>query len=70
MWPKNVINQIIRRLYYLTFILVHLINPKKIVRIHGQFENGELQGKVEITYADGSIFEGLTKDNVFHGIAR
>ena len=54
----------------MTFILVHLINPKKIVRIHGQFENGELQGKVEITYADGSIFEGLTKDNVFHGIAR
>ena len=49
---------------------MHLLNPKKIVRIHGQFENGELQGKVEITYADGSIFEGLTKDSVFHGIAR
>merc|ERR550532_3661328 len=43
---------------------------KKIKSLRGKFTEGNLEGKIVIDYYDGTTFEGLAKDGVFHGICR
>ena len=38
--------------------------------LRGKFTEGNLEGKIVIDYYDGTTFEGLAKDGVFHGICR
>ena len=38
--------------------------------LRGKFTEGNLEGKIIIDYYDGTTFEGLAKDGVFHGICR
>ena len=40
------------------------------IGLRGKFTEGNLEGKIVIDYYDGTTFEGLAKDGVFHGICR
>ena len=56
---------------YLTMdSVVGWVNSKAIKIIDGNFVKGKLEGLVKIEYVDGTILQGLAKNNTFHGVSR
>ncbi|TRY70278.1 hypothetical protein TCAL_11546 [Tigriopus californicus] len=51
----------------LPFRLGHV---KKIQSIHGHFSSGVLNGLAKVSFTDGTVWEGLTKEGVWHGVVR
>ena len=43
---------------------------RRIVRIHGEFVKGKLNGIVNVILVDSTTIEGFAVDNVFHGLVR
>lgn len=47
-----------------------LSNVQKIQSIQGHFTSGVLNGLAKVSFTDGTVWEGMTKEGVWHGVVR